>query len=59
ACDLDHVVPYDPDGPPGQTSTTNLRPLCRTHHRVKTHTGWTPTDTDTLTWTSPRGFRQS
>ena len=56
ACDLDHVVPYDPDGPPGQTSTTNLRPLCRTHHRVKTHTGWTPTDTDTLTWTSPRGL---
>ncbi|WP_028471583.1 HNH endonuclease signature motif containing protein [Nocardioides alkalitolerans] len=44
-CDLDHVdeyVPPDPNhpgdgGPPGQTSTTNLAPLCRRHHRVKTH----------------------
>jgi len=44
-CDLDHVdeyVPPDPHhpgdgGPPGQTSTTNLAPLCRRHHRVKTH----------------------
>jgi len=44
-CDLDHIdeyVPPDPnhpgdDGPPGQTSTANLAPLCRRHHRVKTH----------------------
>ena len=32
---LDHVVPYDPGGPPGQTSTTNLAPLARGHHRVR------------------------
>ncbi|WP_028473245.1 HNH endonuclease signature motif containing protein [Nocardioides alkalitolerans] len=40
ACDLDHVDEYvglDEGGPPGQTSTTNLAPLCRRHHRVKTH----------------------
>jgi hypothetical protein len=42
-CDKDHVVPFDSDGPPGQTSTINLAPLCRLHHRVKTHGGWTYT----------------
>jgi hypothetical protein len=39
--DLDHVVPYRPTGPPGQTSAENLAPLSRRHHRVKTHGhGW-------------------
>jgi hypothetical protein len=39
--DGDHAVPYDPGGPPGQTSTDNLAPLGRGHHRVKTHgRGW-------------------
>ena len=41
ACDLDHITPYvpmDEGGPPGQTHPGNLAPLCRTHHRVKTHT---------------------
>lgn len=36
-CDTDHTIAYDPQGPPGQTSTTNLAPLCRHHHRLKTH----------------------
>ncbi len=43
ACDLDHIEPYvDPDhgGPPGQTHPENLAPLCRRHHRAKTHTRW-------------------
>ena len=43
ACDLDHINPYvpiDDGGPPGQTHPGNLAPLCRTHHRVKTHTAW-------------------
>ena len=43
ACDLDHISPYvpiDDGGPPGQTHPGNLAPLCRTHHRVKTHTAW-------------------
>ena len=29
SCDLDHTVPYDPDGPPGQTRPDNLACLCR------------------------------
>ncbi|MDQ1102978.1 HNH endonuclease signature motif containing protein [Nocardioides zeae] len=67
--DLDHRQAYDENGPPGQTSTTNLFPLCRRHHRMKTHrelrTGkrWTyrPTNPDNgeppnaLIWTSPTG----
>jgi hypothetical protein len=71
--DLDHIQPYqrtdpdhpeDPDPPPAQTSTDNLARLCRFHHRVKTHTGWTyrreltdPDDphSDVLRWTSPLG----
>ena len=28
-CDLDHIEPYDPDGPPGQTNPDNLACLCR------------------------------
>ena len=38
--DLDHITPYAPPdegGPPGQTSYDNLAPLCRRHHRAKTH----------------------
>ncbi|MBF4162834.1 HNH endonuclease signature motif containing protein [Nocardioides acrostichi] len=38
--DLDHIdeyVPTSDGGPPGQTSTETLAPLCRTHHRAKTH----------------------
>ncbi len=54
-CDLDHIQPYDPDGPPGQTSPANLAPLCRRHHRAKTFTGWTYQrhHDGTYTWTSP------
>ena len=32
-CDLDHEIPH----PRGPTSGTNLRPLCRRHHRLKSH----------------------
>ncbi|HVK26894.1 MAG TPA: DUF222 domain-containing protein [Nocardioides sp.] len=35
--DIDHQVPYSEGGP---TSTDNLGPLTRTHHRIKTHAGW-------------------
>ncbi|WP_329001867.1 hypothetical protein OHA18_02440 [Kribbella sp. NBC_00709] len=58
--DLDHLRPYDPLGPPGQTSTTNLAPLGRFGHRVKTHAiGWDVrrVDRTTLEWTTPHGFR--
>ncbi|WP_460736293.1 HNH endonuclease signature motif containing protein [Nocardioides ginkgobilobae] len=40
SADLDHTVEYVPPdrgGPPGQTSTENLAPLCRHDHRAKTH----------------------
>jgi hypothetical protein len=71
ATDLDHTTEWRPPeegGPPGQTSTDNLAPLCRTHHRAKTHptptglpgeTRWryqrlTP---GTWLWTSPHARR--
>ncbi|NYE38420.1 hypothetical protein F4692_003568 [Nocardioides cavernae] len=55
-CDLDHVTPYDAGGP---TSTSNLAPLCRTHHRLKTHSSWhyETTAPGTYDWTSPHGHR--
>lgn len=51
--DTDHVVPW----PRGQTEDANLVASCRTHHRVKTHSGWTCeiSDDGTLTWISPLG----
>jgi hypothetical protein len=57
-CDKDHITPYDPDGPPGQTNTTNLAPLCRLHHRVKTHGDWTYTTLEpgSYLWRSPHGY---
>jgi hypothetical protein len=57
ACDLDHLEPYDPGGPPGQTSTANLACLCRLHHRMKTHGGWTYTmvEPGVFLWRSPHG----
>ncbi|GAA3136320.1 hypothetical protein JOF29_001236 [Kribbella aluminosa] len=57
--DLDHIEPYDPRGPAKQTSTTNLAPLSRFGHRVKTHArGWSARRIDhrTLEWTTPNGF---
>ena len=59
-CDLDHITAYGPvedGGPPGQTRLVNLAPLCRTHHRLKTHGRWTYqrlTDNQYL-WTTPDG----
>jgi hypothetical protein len=59
-CDLDHIEPYvplDEDGPPGQTNPDNLAPLCRRHHRAKTHTRWhyARLPDGTYHWTSPLG----
>lgn len=54
-CDLDHIVPW----PLGPTTSHNLAPLCRGHHRLKTHSGWTyvRTGPTTFLWTSPSGRR--
>ncbi|GAB3254924.1 hypothetical protein GCM10027425_14700 [Alteromonas gracilis] len=62
--DLDHIEPWvDPDdgGPPGQTHPDNLAPLCRRHHRFKTHTAWTYCrELDgSFTWSSPTGLEIS
>ncbi|WP_156391516.1 MULTISPECIES: HNH endonuclease signature motif containing protein [unclassified Nocardioides] len=35
--DLDHAIPYSEGG---QTGVGNLGPMTRTHHRIKTHSGW-------------------
>jgi hypothetical protein len=54
ACDLDHVVAW----PHGPTAEENLRPLCRHHHRLKTHDGHrTALDPDgSFRWTTPTGY---
>ncbi|WP_370247762.1 HNH endonuclease, partial [Nocardioides sp.] len=62
--DLDHIEPFDHAHPArgGPTSTANLAALCRTHHRLKTHHGWTyePITTEdgrSYLWTLPSGSR--
>jgi hypothetical protein len=62
SCDLDHITEYLPmedGGPPGQTHPGNLAPLCRTHHRVKTHSPWhyKRLDDASYVWTSPTGHQ--
>ena len=58
--DLDHPVPYDPGGPPGQTNSHDSQPLARTRHRAKTHLAYTctPTATGEMIWTSPHGLHR-
>ena len=55
ACDSDHIQPHDRGGP---TCSDNIAPLCRRHHRLKTHGGWTYTriEAGTFVWTSPHGY---
>src|SRR3954451_17049554 len=54
--DLDHIQPWDDDG---ATSSDNLAPLCRRHHRYKTHAGWTypRTGPNTFIWATPYGYQ--
>ncbi|GAA4090990.1 hypothetical protein GCM10023066_28000 [Nocardioides kongjuensis] len=55
-CDIDHAKPHDRGGP---TCPCNLVPLCRRHHRAKTHSTWryeSPMP-GSYVWTSPNGFR--
>ena len=37
---IDHTMPYDPHGPPGQSGIGNYGPLTVFHHRLKTHGHW-------------------
>ena len=50
-CDTDHTIPAARGGP---TCPCNLAPLCRRHHRIKTHGGWTYTTLEPghYLWTS-------
>jgi hypothetical protein len=54
-CDIDHVRPHGRGGP---TCPCNLVPLCRRHHRAKTHSRWRyeVLKPGTYQWTSPNGF---
>lgn len=52
-CDLDHIIAW----PLGPTDSWNLAPLCRFHHRLKTHGGWSyhRSGPASFVWTSPTG----
>jgi hypothetical protein len=54
--DCDHITPYRQAG---RSCSCNLAPLCRKHHRAKTHGGWsyTPLDRGSYLWTSPHGYQ--
>ena len=55
-CDTDHVIAHADGGP---TATDNLAPLCRSHHRLKTHSPWAYTvlEPGSYLWTSPHGYQ--
>lgn len=55
AAEIDHAVPWDAGG---QSDRSNLGALCKRHHQVKTHGGWTITssdDTGACRWRAPSG----
>lgn len=53
-CDLDHTRDWAAGG---ATRHDNLAHLCRTHHRLKHHTGWRMSQMPSgdIRWTSPAG----
>ncbi|WP_141933003.1 HNH endonuclease signature motif containing protein [Microbacterium sp. SLBN-146] len=57
-CEIDHTVAWEHGG---HTSSVNLAPLCKGHHRVKHHGGWglrqVPDSGGVVEWTSPAGRR--
>lgn len=55
-CDCDHIDAYDTGGP---TCSCNIAPLCRSHHRLKSHSAWryVPIERGTYLWTSPHGLQ--
>ena len=57
ASDLDHITPYEENGPPGQTRPDGLAALCRRHHRAKTFRRWRyhRTASGSYHWTGPQG----
>jgi len=57
-CEIDHTIAWQHGG---TTALENNAPLCKGHHTVKHHGGWSVTHTDdsggALQWTSPTGRR--
>jgi hypothetical protein len=55
-CDSDHGIAHAQGG---STCSCNLAPLCRRHHRLKTHTTWTYTTLEpgSFLWSSPHGYQ--
>ena len=55
-CDRDHVISHNKGGP---TCACSIAPLCRRHHRLKTHGGWSyyVLEPGTYLWTSPHGYQ--
>jgi hypothetical protein len=56
AADCDHLVPHAEGGP---TCSCQIAPLCRRHHRLKTHGGWTYRilEPGSYVWTSPHRYQ--
>ncbi len=57
SCDDDHVIPFSEGG---TTSSDNIAPLCRRHHRLKTHHpgwGYTALEPGSYLWHSPHGYQ--
>ncbi|MDD7814216.1 HNH endonuclease signature motif containing protein [Mycobacterium sp. CSUR Q5927] len=58
-CDLDHTIPFNHVDPAagGHTVASNIKCLCRFHHRMKTFGGWSDRQLadGTVIWTSPLG----
>lgn len=58
-CDLDHTIPFNHSDPAagGQTVLSNMKCLCRFHHRIKTFGGWSERQLPdgTVIWTDPGG----
>jgi hypothetical protein len=54
-CELDHRTTFEECH---ETADDNLTPLCRHHHRLKTHGGWVYTrlDDTSMLWRSPHGL---
>ena len=57
-CEVDHTIAWEYGG---DTALENLAPLCKGHHKVKHHGGWSlrqlPGSGGAVEWTSPTGRR--